>query len=403
MQVLIFGGYINNKGAQSMLFTVVDKIKKKNPKAKIFVVTEQNVGKEIKETYNFDFLEISIKTKLKISKLPFSLISKLINGKMNENQKRNFINAIKNADLIVDISGFALSSKFTKNNTLNYLSNISLAKKYDVPMYLLPQSFGPFNYKFPEKIIMLRLIKKYLKYPKLIYAREKEGLEFLENIGLENIEKSLDTVFKKDENFQISNIYKKNLNIRTVEIKSNAVGIIPNNKLINAHNEQDVLNMYFSFINKLIEKEKDIYLLRHSTEDLYIIQKIHKKFKNEKNVHLIEEEYSSIELQNILSKFDFLIASRYHSIVHGYSVGVPALVIGWAIKYIELTREFKQEKYHFNIENLIVSDALKKLELLNNSFEKESEVIRKRILIEKRIHNFDYIFDQKKGHEKYEK
>lgn len=402
MQVLIFGGYINNKGAQSMLFTVVDKIKKKNPEAKIFVVTEQNVAEKIKDIYNFNFLEINIKTKLKISEVPFSMISRLIKGKADEKQRKNFIENIENADLIIDISGFALSSKFTKNNTLNYLSNISLAKKYDVPMYLLPQSFGPFNYKFPENIIMMRLMKKYLKYPNRIYAREKEGLNFLENMGLKNIEHSVDTVFKKDENFKTSNIYKKNVNIRTLEIKNNSVGVIPNNKLINTHNEEEILNMYVSFIKKLIEKEKNIYLLRHSTEDLYIIQNIYKKFKSEKNVHLIEEEYSALELQIILSEFDFLIASRYHSIVHGYSVGTPALVIGWAIKYVELTREFKQENFQFNIENLILNDALEKLELLNSSFEKESKVIKERVLIEK-INNFDYIFDNEKGRDKYEK
>ena len=67
---------------------------------------------------------------------------------------------------------------------------------------------------------------------------------------------------------------------------------------------------------------------------------------------IIDEDLNILEIEDIIKKFDFIITSRYHSIVHSYKNGVPALVIGWSIKYFELLKIFHQSQYCINYDNI---------------------------------------------------
>ncbi|MEZ2457725.1 polysaccharide pyruvyl transferase family protein [Salinicoccus roseus] len=381
-KVLIFGAYINNKGAQSMLYTVIDKIKSKDPDCKIYVVREKKVEVDIKENYSFDFLEIGMKSKLKLAGKPFSLLSILLKNNEIDYNLEKVKSLFDKSTIFIDISGFALSSKFSRNSTINYLANISIAKRFNVPFYIMPQSFGPFNYSFLDKKILIPMIKKYLNYPVRIYAREKEGYDLLSSFGLNNIYKSLDIVFHQNKELDLSNIYNDKVDtvkFKNVDIKPNSVAIIPNIKTIKKENKEKIYNLYIEAINYLTSNHKYVYLLRHSSEDLNIIQDIYNKFENNKKVYLIKEEYSSIELQNILKKFDYTIASRYHSIVHSYKVGVPAIVLGWAVKYKELLEEFNQENYQFDIKKIDSKIFVEKLAELDKNFKKEKKIISNRL------------------------
>jgi colanic acid/amylovoran biosynthesis protein len=75
---------------------------------------------------------------------------------------------------------------------------------------------------------------------------------------------------------------------------------------------------------------------------------IGERFNNQADVTLISEELSAVELENLIGKFDFLIGSRYHSLIHAYKNHVPVIAIGWAVKYEELLERFQQSEYFFD-------------------------------------------------------
>ena len=89
---------------------------------------------------------------------------------------------------------------------------------------------------------------------------------------------------------------------------------------------------------------------------------------------LIPDDLNAIELENVIKQFDFVIASRYHSVVHSYKNGVPALVIGWATKYFELLEDFDQLDYHFDVRDGInineIDDKLDKM-ILKYKYERD--------------------------------
>ena len=73
---------------------------------------------------------------------------------------------------------------------------------------------------------------------------------------------------------------------------------------------------------------------------------------NNSNVILLQDEFNTIELEHIIKQFDFIITSRYHSIIHAYNNITPAIVIGWADKYVELLEFFNQLDYFIDCTNL---------------------------------------------------
>ena len=105
---------------------------------------------------------------------------------------------------------------------------------------------------------------------------------------------------------------------------------------------------------------------------------------------MITDDLSAIELENIIKQFDFVIASRYHSIIHSYKNGIPALVIGWATKYFELLENFDQLDYFFDGRDSINIDEInKKLDKMIRNYKYE----RTKIINKMNILNKENIFD----------
>jgi coenzyme F420-reducing hydrogenase beta subunit len=387
--VIIVGGELFNKGAQAMTFTVVDQIKRSFPDKNIYLFSTQDFSRtdEEKGIYNFIILPYDLGTKIRL----LSPLGKLFNSEYKYLEAR-IKEVIKNTDFFVDISGYALSSQWGWFPSLNYLLKIIIAKKYSIQYYIFPQSIGPFDYPLKYEILLYPLMKLYLKYPKRIFPREKEGLICVHKFTKKNVEKDYDIVLQS-KGYNLANIYTREVRFKDIKIESNSVGIIPNLRVIERAKPDEIYSVYNSLINRLIDAEKRVYILRHSYEDLEGCEKIKNCFPDTKSVRLIPDDLNAIELENIIKQFDFIIASRYHSIVHSYKNGVPALVIGWATKYFELLKNFDQLDYFFDVRNKIdrdeINSKLNKL-IKNWGYEKEKITDKMNSLSRENIFN---IFD----------
>ena len=353
---LIVGANLDNKGAESMLFIAVDEIKKRFPTAEVYYA-----GLDIfdSEKYAFSFIYYSFAAKkialgekvaVNVIKSNVKDIIKAIVGKRNNLWQANSVkNLFAELSAVIDVSGFNLGEKWDISTQEGYLDNIRLAKKYNVPIYLMPQSFGPFNYT-DEKKYLLDEIKELLRYPAKIYAREEAGKKALEEtFGLSNVSLSTDLVLQ-NKSVDPQNIYNRVGEINLPEITSDGnVAIIPNKQCFNFGNKDKLLSLYDSIIRELLNVGKTVYIFRHSVEDLPICKMIKEMFRDEKNVMLIERDFTCLEYDEYIKNFDFIICSRFHGIVHAYRNSIPSIALGWAVKYKELAEKVNQGKYAVDI------------------------------------------------------
>lgn len=376
-KIVITGGNLSNKGAQSMLFITVSELGNRFPNKEIVVFSSMDAKKKdiYEKIYSFQIEENKFRNVLHLCGKVGNFLSLYLKpDKIKCNRLKEIMSE---ADFMIDISGFAFSSVWEPERSIRYLTMIYLAKKFNVPVYIFPQSFGPFHYHAFFAPAVHLMAKRIMAYPKIIYAREKNGYQLLrDKYHLKNISYSPDMVLL-NKSFELSYIFKTIPEFTNIKIKDNSVAILPNMRSLERCKKEDYFELYDKAINKLLELGKTIYLISHSSEDMEICRSLKSLFKTREQIVLIEEELNCIEFNNIVKQFDFLVASRYHSIVHAYKNGIPCIVLGWAVKYKELLDLFKQSGYLFNILNISdISIVTKALEDMNANYCNEAEMIK---------------------------
>jgi polysaccharide pyruvyl transferase WcaK-like protein len=376
--IAIVGGELFNKGAQAMTFTVVDQLSRRYPEKEVYLLSGRDYerSENAKSRYNFQILPWGPEIALSVlsPKLNIANTTKFENTESEEVQT-----VLSECTFLIDINGYALSAQQGFSASFTYLTNIIIAKKYEIPMYVLPQSIGPFDYPLPKRMVLNPLLKTYLSYPEIICPREEAGVESLSPYTRHNVKREFDILLQQDE-YDLQNIYAGQPELRRLDIEPDAVGIVPNSKVFERAPHDALYSLYEEAIEALLSEDRTVYILRHSVEDLNLCQRIKERFPEEESVVLIEDELNAIELEHVIEQFDFLIASRYHSIVHAYKNTVPVIAIGWAVKYKELLNEFEQSQYFFEgretIEPAKFRSAVERLSLRHDA---ESSEIQEKL------------------------
>ena len=376
MNILITGAQFNNKGAQSLLFSLISELYERLSDVNIFYIPLDSFFEYKQDEYRFFFVfddmsaqdfkeDIFLYAKRKIKNF-------YEKGKIAEEQYLSKI--IKKIDAMIDISGYQLTSKAAKSDNRRYIRYIKEANKRNIPVILLPQSFGPFDYNDSSFIIEA---KEALHSVRIIFCRESSGYNLLkEQFGLENLRFAPDLVLQTSVE-KISNIYKNENEIKTLRIGTKAnVGIVPNEQTLVHGQSEHIIFIYKKIIEFLVENGKEVYIFRHSN-DLKLCEEIYAMFYDDSRVHIIKDEMNCLEYSCFVQQFDFIVASRYHAIIHAYKKNVPTVILGWADKYFELARLMNQEEYVEDITkpNVDVSYIIGMVNRMSIGFENEKKKI----------------------------
>lgn len=295
-------------------------------------------------------------------------------GKIPEMEK-----ALRDADAVFDASGYTLGSGWSKDGGRMLLQTIRIAKQHNTKIILMPQSFGPFDWTDGDNDAFLEEVKEDLTYASKIYAREKEGFECLKSLGLNNVELSTDMVVREELFPTASDIYPSYEGDETDYPEKGSVGFIINENIFRIGDPDAVFELYAKLLDKLVIGGEKVYILNTSTADIHLVKAVLGKTKNKDKIDVITGEYSSPELINIIGRFKYVVASRYHSVVFAYRMGVPAIILGWANKYIDLAEHFQQQDYVFDIRNPGVDGIIEKVDKMTANYKSESSCIKDRL------------------------
>lgn len=351
--IIVTGGQFANKGAQALTFVVADEIAKRWPQCTMIMYNRAGPDRN---DYKFKCISDSR-----------SII----------HHSKEYRRVLENAEAIIDISGYALSSEWSIKGNLFYIKNRLIdAQKYNIPVYLMSQSFGPFKYKGVAKPILMLLLQKCLPYAKLIVAREEEGKELLEStLKLTNVINSPDVVLQSRD-ICINNVFENTEFLQsTPKIDRKAVALIPNFNICRHIDINVMLSLYDILIDRLNTLGYRVYIMHHSSKDIDICESIYER-SSSKDVVLIVEEYNCYEFEQIVRQMSFIVASRYHSIVHGYKNRVPAIILSWTTKYMALAKLVEQEKY---VEDLHKDVTVKRIIKLIDSMDLNLDINREKI------------------------
>ena len=390
--LIVTGGQLFNKGAQAMTFITADEAAKRYPEMEVVVLSNMDSRRsnEDKQRYTFRIAKYPKPLSLLLMQTRLGrLLHRLFGGKT----AKEFEEIVRNGVGIVDVSGYSLGSNWGYQKSIFYLTRLGIAHSVGIPIYLMPQSFGPFDYKGLPAPWIQRLLRRKLRYAEIIMCREKEGYELLRSkYGLDNLILAPDLVLQ-NTGIDMRNIYREVPVQKEVVVPDNSVALIPNKKTMLYGNPEQLFEMYRCMIEVLLERGKQVFLVYHSAEDLPICRDIKENyFRESKLVTLVEQELSCLEFDELVKRFDFVVASRFHAVVHAYRNAVPAIVPGWAVKYQELLERFSQEAFMFDVRGQIkTDDIVNAVQVMCDNHNQFSEQIENELQEIRKNNVYDYI------------
>lgn len=380
--VIITGGDLKNKGAQAMTFIAVDEIRKRFPEEKIYLASGTGTEEDGRrsEPYHFEILDAAVcdlkGLACKNRILRFLLQMRYGKEIFQEGYRRLW----QETDLLIDISGYSIGSDWGIRDSLLSALKGKIASSFGAKVYYMPQSFGPCDFGGIKGYAANYLLKKWLSCADILYAREKQGYDLLtKKYGLKNVRLSCDLVLQ-NKGINLLNVYKEMPDMYSFDTGGHSIAVVPNAKTFRFGKTQNLMSLYQNIISRMLREHYFVYLIYHSTEDRKICQKIKDLFSEKEQVILIQEELSCMEYGQAVRKFDFVIASRYHSIIHSYKEGVPCIVLGWAVKYRELLSLFEQGKFVFDVRGEVEeSKVLQMVVEMKDKYKEYSAMIKKRL------------------------
>jgi colanic acid/amylovoran biosynthesis protein len=379
--ILIVGGQLSNLGIQALLFCIVDQLSRSFPDSDIYLLSLRDHlrSEEEKQAYKFTILPWDLEIKAWLLNKKARILRHLRGRKQDPKVIATLRSLLEDAAFFVDISGFSLSSQWPFRVSLHYLSNIMLARRFGAPFYILPQSFGPFDFSQVQKMLIFPYMRRLLAYPERIFAREASSLEAVTRFTKHNVypRPHLDMVLL-NKGFDLNRIYRTTKSRRPMRIEAPAVGVIPNLRVMERTDADRMYSIYQDMIDVLLQHGKSVYIFSHTGDiDSSTARKIHQASGGKSGVFLIERGFDVVEMEALMRCFEFIISSRYHAVVHAYKNGAPALVIGWASKYHELLEKFDQSQYLTDVrDGLDKGNILAKLDNLLENSGREKQVIQ---------------------------
>ena len=394
--IIITGGELFNKGAQAMTFLTVSELRKRFPDHTIYVLSEMDSRRDKEELENYRF-NVFGWSPLKFARAQSNPALRAACLLKNRKEYKYINDIYKNADMMIDISGYALGSNWSNNNNLIYIEHLEYAKAYGIPVWIMPQSFGPFEYEGEEGKKIHDRLQQLLPYPRKIFAREENGMKALVNtFGLSNVSLAPDIVLAGDE-IDPKDIYYRVPDYVVPDIADRAAAIVPNVNLLRFLDNNDAVELFANIAVGLERMGYSAYLIRHSANDHQICQKIEGRaheLSADTRTRYINQEFSCLEFSTLIKKFVFICGSRFHAIVHAYRQNIPCVVIGWADKYADLLDAFSQDMYLADSrENLMAEDVLKRVEDLMNNYEDNKLLIRNNLEVISESNVFRILFE----------
>lgn len=333
MLIEIHGGQFKNKGAEKMLTVTIAELSKRLPDAR-FVVDE--VFGKTKDLRNRGLASLMPRRGW-VSNPRFGkrLSAQRVVGRLLPKLSRVTANyaTVGEVDALIDISGFAYTDEWGTGPCRSIRSLTEYYAETSRPIMFLPQALGPFRHV--ENIANFR---KTFAAVNQIYARDTDSLAFVREITGDSRKLKLApdiTLFAAARRQPVA-----------CDLGA-PVLFVPNIRMLR-QGSAIWAGHYTATLSAMIDDalarglRPQLMVHDQSGQDKRIAEEIRDKCRD--NIEIIEEN-DPWRLKQRISQAFFVVGSRYHALVAGFSTGVPSIALGWSHKYPTLYRDFGQEGY----------------------------------------------------------
>lgn len=369
MKVLLSGVETNNKGAELMLYAILQELERKHPDAEVFVTPEM-----VRE--GTEHLKTAIKVNIVTMPWAARVCALLkITGALNRMGIRSgYLNnycPVEELDYFIDGSGLLFSDQRIDDPAIaeTWHHRLKYLKCKGAKIVFLPQAFGPIKKRWT-----INTVKALGKYADLIYARDEVSYGNLSAIVTDRTKLRRSTDFTSLVDGVVPSRYSH---------LAGKVCIIPNIQMVSkgVMTLREYCWLLHTIIHTCRENGHDCYLLNHEGEK-------DKRLMNDLRVLYDDDvervsRLNAMEVKGLISTAYIVISSRFHGAVSALNTKVPCLTTSWNHKYEELYKDYGVESGVLPIKetgamNRMIADTLnsKKREAIRAKLEVAEERVR---------------------------
>lgn len=338
--------------AQVTVFTL-DEFKKDSLMSDVDI--EYSLMTLARDKYKNIFAKLFYSLFLVVYTTVWSVLYRFLNIDINLNKTiHDKLVIFKNTDFVITVGGGYIRGNKGINGSmvLFFILHsifISIILKKTTIGY--PQSIGPFADKFQKS--MANLV---IKRMSAVIARETISYEYLRKIGLKNAYLVPDSGFLLNYG---SEVIKP-------ENSPKIVGITVRKWL--TENEQNIYEKNIALLcDYIIEKYgfkimfiPQVTVENHNDDDRLCSNDVYEKMKNKNGVSVSNTDYDYQEIKKVYSSLDFLIGTRFHSVIFALTSLVPSIAIQYEHKTIGIMTDLGLEKWVIDIDKTEI-EKLKKM------------------------------------------
>lgn len=389
MKIFISQHYSRNKGNISLLYTLVETIKKEFPNCEITVSsfeptdTEKTFGYK---TCEWPFISRKIadahgigKYMATLAELVYVIIivitALLIRFNLLRLKKGNgrfeALREISESNVVISPGGHLFTNYNKIVPVFAHFFPCFLSVMMKKPYIVMAQTIGPFFgfWKLPAQI----LTRFVLRHADLVTIRDSNSFEQISalNIKIKDIRQTNELVFLYPENEPVEK------SMEMIKLGFTFHHIYYRRWM----NKEDYIKRMSDFINKInnrfnytisfISMEKTV----ENKSDIPLLQEIKSKLDKQGNVEIITISKNPNELLSVFESLNFLVATKTHSVVYGLRKCIPTLAISYEKKTDDFMKYFNQEFFSVTLSDFNADLA----------YEKFEQMVEKEILIKKQI------------------
>jgi len=313
MNILITGTGFNNKGAELMFLAVVEHLRQNFPNARMAGDCFVSDGRMTCSLYR-----LANRAKGKLSILFDYLPERTV-------WNWGFLRPC-DIDVVIDASGYCFSDLWSDEYVEGNVNSRIAYHRFGAKLVLLPQAFGPF-----QRAGVRKSCKSLFEKSSLIFPRDLESFEHVRDLTGSDEKLHLAHDFTNIVQGFVPQSFDPKL--------AGAIGILPNEKMIAKKESQkeNYLDFLVHCFQILTEYRVPYFLLCHQNEDYKIVELLKSKWKT---MPPVVSESNPLFIKGILGTCRFLIGSRFHGLINGFSQGIPCIGTSWSHKYEALFKDY---------------------------------------------------------------
>ena len=375
-KIWIEGGSFTGKGSEAMLSVIMQTLNERFSNIQFYSQYYGQEDKKKKEDLNIQCVSWVPQSKLRhIINLICSILKIKQKHNIHDLNKLSADDRYFISNYVIDVSGFVLSSQFKFSNSINCWWRSSLAKRSGNCLIMMPQSCGPFNGTF-----FRFFAKLYFRNCDIFFSREETSSYHIKSLGRYYKNKALtapDIAFNfKPDSVKNAQDILKNLGL---PLNENFITITPNMQIYRRTDGDQNGNSYVRSLLEIVELflglGVNIVLIAHEMSykrqnDYELCQMIKDQFSLDEKIFIVDAHNSAAVIKRIIGMSEFLVSSRYHSLVAALSMRVSVFTIGWSHKYTDLLKSVGLSKFvtDYNDEKL--------LEKIQNAWQNKDSIRR---------------------------